>query len=169
MPDSVIANGTVQDFQKLSGFKMMLNVTVTLTKQVWNLQLINDGILGTMSPCSLEIITRDAVTMNIILLFQASVNNLNGLKPTGVHNTPFLLQIFSIMSLPLLPSYKPDLCTAVAGVKDYPAVFTWTDMRYDTLCSAKCNPTCDLLLESSEVSGAVMRAAQELASKELSL
>lgn len=77
-----------------------------------------------MNSFSLEVITRGAIAMNMILLFQASVNNLNGLKPTGVCNTPFLSQILSIMSLPLLPSYKPDIGTAVMGVKHYPAVFT---------------------------------------------
>lgn len=37
--------------------------------------LIKGGILGTMNSFSLEVITRDAIPMKIILLFQASANN----------------------------------------------------------------------------------------------
>lgn len=37
--------------------------------------LIKGGVLGTMSSFSLEVITRDAILMKIILLFQASANN----------------------------------------------------------------------------------------------
>lgn len=69
--------------------------------------------------------------MNIIWLFQALVNNLNGRKPTGVRNTPFMSQILATISLPLLPSHKPDIGTAVTGVKHYPAVFTWAGAARD--------------------------------------
>lgn len=76
-----------------------------------------------MSSFSLEVITRDAIAMNIILLFQASVTNLNSRQPTRLSNTLFLSQILSI-SLPFLPSYKPDRGTAVTGIKHYPAEFS---------------------------------------------
>lgn len=54
VPDYTITSNAAQDAQKATGFKMLLNVTATLAKQAWNLQLIKDGILGTMSSFSLE-------------------------------------------------------------------------------------------------------------------
>lgn len=122
---------SMQDFQKATGFKMLLSVTVTLAKQAWNLQWIKDGIFGKMSSFKLKVIARDAIAMNIVLLFQASENNLNSLKPTRLCNTPFLSQNLSNMSLPLFPSYKSDIGMSVTGVKHYSAVFTWTGVaRY---------------------------------------
>lgn len=116
---------------KPAGFKMLLNVTVTLAKQAWNLQLIKDGIFGTTSSFNLKVIARGAIAMNIILLFRASENNLNSLNPTGLCNTPFLFQNLSNTSLPLLPSYKFDIGTSVTEVKHYSAVFTWTGAARD--------------------------------------
>lgn len=54
VPDCTITSNAAQDVWKATGFKMLLNVTVTLAKQAWNLQLIKDGILGTMTSLGLE-------------------------------------------------------------------------------------------------------------------
>lgn len=106
VPDCTISSRAAQDAQKATGLKMLLcycepcktglKFAVDQTWHFRNNEFFQHGI---------ELAMRDAIAMNIALLFHPLVDCSNGGQATGICSVFFLSQILSTISLSLLLSY----------------------------------------------------------------